>query len=102
MNMSVEDLIIAAKSGANIQIPVSPDQLVKSWENVAEITAKRILSSVIIQEKPMTEKEVSKLFKKSRQTLSKYRKEGKIRYHLLGREIIYYESELKEDMKNFE
>ncbi|KJF44068.1 MerR family transcriptional regulator [Draconibacterium sediminis] len=87
--------------GANVQLFVTPESLNDFAQSVATMTAKEIIVGLKINEKPLSEKEASKRYNKSRVSFSKYRKQGKIRHHRLGREIIYYDSELREDLANF-
>lgn len=66
---------------------------------IAEKTAQKIVKELHQPDKPMSESEACKLWHKTRQTFSKYRKQGKIRYHRIGGSILYYPSELSDDLK---
>lgn len=92
--------LLNLNTGANVQIIATPEQLSKLAFDVASETAKRIIAEVNLPDKPLSEKEVCEQVGKTRQTLSKYRREGKLRFHRIGREIFYFPSELKEDLLN--
>jgi len=97
----LDEFIESVKSGANIEIKFSPDQFIDIAQKIANYTAARILENVHFDEKPISEKQACNILSKSRQSLAKYRKSGKLRYHTIGREIYYLQSEINEDMKNF-
>jgi hypothetical protein len=75
---------------------VSPAEL----SEFAESVAIKILSGQIKQvqeprtERPVSQKEAIQFLGKSRQTLSKWRKEGRITGHKLGGRIYFLKSEL--------
>jgi hypothetical protein len=89
------------ESGTKIQIAITPENLKELAAEISIATSKQIIKEMGKKEQPVPEKEACKMFGKTRQTFSKYRKDGKIRYHQFGREIYYFPSELKEDMGNF-
>ncbi|QGY44155.1 hypothetical protein GM418_10935 [Maribellus comscasis] len=99
--MSFEELVKTAPVGTSLQITVTPEVLRNFGEDIAEKTAKKLIQDLDIGKQPISEKEACKLYKKSRQSMSSYRKLGKVRYHRMGREIYYFPSELAEDMQNF-
>lgn len=88
-------------TGTKVQIAITPENLKKLAAEISISTSKEILKQIGKKETPIPESEACKIFRKTRQTFSSYRKNGKIRYHQFGREIYYFESELKEDMANF-
>ena len=96
---------INSEAGANVQIAA----ISKAFSNfanalaelTAESTARRIVAELNTADNPLSEREVCKQIGKTRQTLAKYRRDGKLRYHRIGREIYYFPSELKQDIKNF-
>jgi response regulator of citrate/malate metabolism len=88
------------EKGANIQI-ITPEVLSDFANELVESTARRIIAELNTPDKPLTEKQVCQQIGKTRQTLAKYRKDGRLRYHRIGREIYYFPSELKQDIKNF-
>lgn len=85
----------------NLRIELNGEHLKEFAVQIAEHTANRIIKEIHIPDDPLSEKEVCKKYGKTRQTLSKYRKQGKLRYHRIGREIYYLPSQLKEDMGSF-
>ena len=97
----LNEFIETLKPGANIQVLITPDQLNDFAQKVATATATRIMANAIFDEKPISEKKACENLGKSRQSLAKYRKSGKLRYHTIGREIYYLQSEINEDLKNF-
>ena len=97
--MNLNELIQGATH--HIKIEVTGEMLQAFANDIAETTAKRIIAALNSPDEPLSEKEVCKQLGKSRQSLSKYRKEGKLRYHRIGREIYYFPSQLKQDMQNF-
>ncbi|WP_297093974.1 helix-turn-helix domain-containing protein [uncultured Draconibacterium sp.] len=101
--MSLEELVKKNTPGvgANVQLFVTPESLNDFARSVAAMTATEMIQGLKINEKPLSEKEACEKYNKTRQSFSKYRKQGKIRYHRLGREILYYDSELREDLANF-
>ena len=92
---------INSESGANVQIVTTPEALSNFANELAESTARRIIAEMNTPDNPLTEKEVCKQVGKTRQTLAKYRRSGKLRYHRIGREIYYFPSQLKTDIQNF-
>ena len=85
----------------NLRFELNGEHLKEFAVQIAEHTANRIIKEIQSPDDPLSEKEVCKQIGKTRQTLAKWRKEGKLRYHRIGREIYYYPSELKLDMVNF-
>lgn len=85
----------------NVEFKVSDEAFSNFANQLAEATARRVLAEMNTPDNPLSEKEVCKLIGKTRQTLAKYRKEGKLRYHRIGREIYYFPKELKQDIQNF-
>lgn len=85
----------------NLRIEVNGEALKEFAQVVSETTANRIIKEIQTPDEPLSEKEVCKKYGKTRQTLSKYRKLGKLRYHRIGREIYYFEKQLREDFSNF-
>ncbi|SHJ17045.1 Helix-turn-helix domain-containing protein [Tangfeifania diversioriginum] len=85
----------------SLRLEVNGEALQDFAVQIAERTANRIIKEIQTPDDPISEKEVCTMFGKTRQTLSKYRKCGKLRYHRIGREIYYFPKELKEDMANF-
>ena len=92
---------INSESEANVQIVTSPEALSNFANELVETTARRIIAELNTPDNPLTEKEVCKQVGKTRQTLAKYRRSGKLRYHRIGREIYYFPKELKQDIQNF-
>jgi hypothetical protein len=101
-NIFIMDKIkfLNAETWANIQI-ITPEVLSDFANELVESTARRIIAELKTPDKPLTEKQVCQEMGKTRQTLSKYLREGKLRYHRIGREIYYFPSELKQDIQNF-
>lgn len=95
------EFIEKLKPGANIQVIMTPDQLNDFAQKIATNTADRIIANLQFDEKPISEKQACEKLGKSRQSMAKYRKTGKLRYHTIGREIYYLQSEINEDMKSF-
>ncbi len=95
------ELFEQIKPGANIQVIMTPEMLTEFAQRIATDTATHILSNVKPDEKPISERLACEILGKSRQSLAKYRKSGKLRYHTIGREIYYLQSEINQDMKNF-
>ena len=85
----------------NLRIELNGEHLKDFAVQIAERTASRIIKEIQIPDDPLSEKQVCEKYGKTRQTLSKYRKQGKLRYHRIGREIYYFPKELKEDMGSF-
>lgn len=86
---------------SNLRIEVNGEALKEFANVVSENTATRIIKEIQTPNNPVSEKEVCQMYGKTRQTLSKYRKLGKLRYHRIGREIYYFEKELREDFAKF-
>ena len=85
----------------NFRIEVGGEALQAFALSIAETTARRIIAEINVPDKPLPEKEVCKQLNKTRQTMAKYRKQGKVRYNRIGREIYYLPSQFSEDIKNF-
>ena len=99
--MSLDEIIEKAINGtATIQLPINIKELNEFAIKVAEDTSERIISRLHTPDKPISESEACKIYQRTRQTFSKYRKQGKIRYHLVGGGIIYFLRELEEDFKS--
>ena len=94
--MNLSEII---ETGAKIQLITTPADLSSFAIEIAEKTAQKIVTELHQPDTPLTESEACKLWGKTRQTFSKYRKQGKIRYHRIGGSILYYPSELSEDLK---
>lgn len=92
--------LITAHSG-KVSISLTAESLLDIIKNTSNETAALMMDKLKPHERPLSEKVVCEQLGKTRQTIAKYRKEGKLRYHRIGREIYYYPSELKEDIKNF-
>lgn len=100
--MNVEEMVKKAAEGASVQqLIITPGLLSDFADNVATRTATNVIADLEIDKKPISEKEACEMYGKTRQTFSSYRKKGKIRYHRMGREIYYIQSELLEDLANF-
>jgi hypothetical protein len=97
--MTQEILEQLLKNGQQFPIMMTPEALSGFAAKIANDTAQMILSNVKFDEKPIPEKEACKILNKSRQSLIKYRKSGRLRYHRIGREIYYLQSEINEDLK---
>lgn len=97
--MNLPDLLKMPE--ANLSFSVTGLALQEFGQSIAEATARKIISELNKPDVPITEKEVCKMLGKTRQTLAKYRKEGKLRYNRVGREIYYLPSKLQEDINKF-
>ena len=82
-----------------MKFEIGEDELERFAINIAETTAKRIIEGINRPNNPLPEKEVCTMLGKSRQTLAKYRKDRKLRYNRIGREIYYMPDQLQEDIK---
>jgi len=87
----------------NQDTPIVTDlkTLTEFAEIIAHKVAKKIIVGVNFSQNPLSEKEVCERLQKTRPTLIAWRKKGKIRYHRIGREIMYFPSELDEDLRKF-
>jgi response regulator of citrate/malate metabolism len=85
----------------NLRLELTGENLKDFAVQIAERTANRIIKEIQTPDDPLSEKQVCEKYGKTRQTISKYRKQGKLRYHRIGREIYYFPKELKQDMGNF-
>jgi response regulator of citrate/malate metabolism len=92
---------INSEDGANVQIVATSEVFSNFANELAESTARRVIAEMNTPDNPLSEKEVCKQIGKTRQTLAKYRREGKLRYHRIGREIYYFPSQLRIDIQNF-
>ena len=66
---------------------------------VAETTAQNIVKELHQPDTPISEADACRIYKRTRQTFSKYRKTGKIRHHFILGGIVYFQKELEEDFK---
>ena len=96
--MNLSELLQNPKS--QITIAVDGVALNNFAIKVAETTAKNIVQELHKPDNPISEADACKIYKRTRQTFSKYRKSGKIRHHIIAGGIIYFEKELEEDFKN--
>ena len=95
--MNLSELL--QNSESQITIAVDGVDLNDFAIQVAETTAQKIVKELHQPDNPISESEACQIWKKTRQTFSKYRKQGKIRFHRIGGSILYYPSELSEDLK---
>ena len=94
--MKLQDLV---SQGGQLQIIASISDLNDFAQNVAQSTAQRIIDEIHQPDRPISEAEACEIYHRTRQTFSKYRRRGKIRFHLVGGGIVYFQRELEEDFK---